>query len=195
MSLVPTISKDHIESLTVASGTDISRSLNGTCDRSFSNVLAFPYCICWTDFKIEMTRHFLNQIYVGRFCFIRFICVSAIIAIYIIRIHTEVNSCSFFSFYAVRKSIVYINSHPCLKPMQNIFKVGRQTRLLYLSLFLDNATIPIYLKQTLLRLSGYNNLFRDSLIPKDLFFKIDFNITYVPFFLFLVELGDEDTGI
>ena len=79
--------------------------------------------------------------------------------------------------------------------MQNIFKVGRQTRLLYLSLFLDNATSPIYLKQTLLRLSGYNNLFRDSLIPKDLFFKIDFNITYVPFFLFLVELGDEDTGI
>ena len=65
----------------------------------------------------------------------------------------------------------------------------------FVSLFLDNATIPIYLKQTLLRLSGYNNLFRDSLIPKDLFFKIDFNITYVPFFLCLVELGDEDTGM
>ena len=40
-----------------------------------------------------------------------------------------------------------------------------------------------------------NNVFMDSLIPKDLFFKIDFNITYVPFFLCLVESGDEDTGM
>ena len=50
VSLVPTISKEHIESLTVTSGTDISRSLNGTCDSSFGNVLAIPYCVCWTDF-------------------------------------------------------------------------------------------------------------------------------------------------
>ena len=126
--------------------------------------------------------------------------MSAIIAIYIIRIHTKQHTLRstvvhFFHSMLYEKVLYIVHSHPCLKPMQNIFKVGRQTRLLYFSLFLDNATIPIYLKQTLLRLSGYNNLFRDSLIPKDLFFKIDFNITYVPFFLCLVESGDEDTGI
>ena len=36
VSLVPTISKEHIESLTVTSGADISRSLNGTCDSSLA---------------------------------------------------------------------------------------------------------------------------------------------------------------